>query len=252
MESLKSLRSLLAEAQELLRQALPEFEEHPLGARLEKALRELTGELLPKPDGPVKATAQQVALAWQAACRELKFSHPALHEELHSRVMRLLDEREMVDPASELLQLEVKVKKAEAKFNLAQERMIERDRSFVVQRRQVEALYKALAEAAPQVADVSDPHILALQRIAELAAAKAGPAGRKGTPAKAPMDDQVPSRAVLEAVLAGQRQFTKDQRDWSVTECLGLTDWQYTPIELMEFGDAFMAEKILASPNAPT
>lgn len=251
MESLKSLRSLLTEAQELLRQAVPEFEDHPLGARLEKALRDLTGELLPKADGPVKATAQQVALAWQAACRDLKFSQPALHEELHARVMRLLDERELVDPASELLQLEAQVKRAEAKFNLAQERMIERDRSFVVQRRQVDALYKALAEAAPQVVGVSDPHTLAMQRIAELTAAKASPPGRKGTQRMA-MDDHVPSRAVLEAVVAGQRQFTKDQRDWSVTECLGLTGWQHTPLELMEFGDAWMAEKILASPNAPS
>ena len=91
MESLKSLRSLLTEALEALRQAVPEFEDHPLGEKLEKALRDLTGELLPKADGPVKATAQQVALAWQAACRDLKFSHPVLHEELHTRVMRTLD-----------------------------------------------------------------------------------------------------------------------------------------------------------------
>jgi hypothetical protein len=250
MESLKSLRSLLTEALEVLRQAVPEFEDHPLGEKLEKTLRDLTGELLPKADGPVKATAQQVALAWQAACRDLKFSHPALHEELHTRVMRTLDERELIDPASELLQLESQVKKAEARFKLAQERMIERDRAFLVLSRQVDALCKALAEAAPQVVGVSDPHTLALQRIAELAAGKAAPPARKGAQRSA-MDDQVPSRVVLEAVAAGQRQFTKDQRDWSVTECLGLTGWQHTPIELMEFGDAWMAEKILASPHAP-
>lgn len=249
MESLNSLRSLLTEAQEALRQALPEFDEHPLSVWLDKALRELTGQLLPKADGPVKSSAQQVALAWQSACRELKFSHPVLHKDLNARVMRLLDERELVDPASELVQLEAQLKKAEARLKQVQERMLERDRSFVIQSRQMDALHKALAEAAPQVTGVSDPHVLALQRVAELVVAKAGPA-RKGT-RKTPMDDLTPSRAVLEEVAAGKCQFTKDQRDWSVTECLGLTDWQHTPIELMEFGDAWMAEKILASPHAP-
>jgi hypothetical protein len=67
-----------------------------------------------------------------------------------------------------------------------------------------------------------------------------------------PAESRIPTRAVLEAVVAGQCPFTDDQREWTVAECVALTGWSLTPLELIEKGDAWMAQKVLASPNAPT
>ena len=61
----------------------------------------------------------------------------------------------------------------------------------------------------------------------------------------------MPSRAILEAVAAGRREFSKEQREWMIGETLALTSWQYTPVEMIEKGDAWMAQLVLDSPNPP-
>lgn len=253
MELLKNVRSLLIDVQRVLEEALPGYETHALKPQLDKAILDLTVEVLPKPDGSTRTTAQQVAQAWQSAARGIKLTHPALYEELSEKVMRMLDVRDLPDPANELLQLEAQLKKAEGRLKPIQDRLQERDRELAALRSQIGALYQALAEAAPNVFGAKDPQTLALQRIAELQSGKAVPAapGKKGGKPAAPVDDRIPSRAVLEAVAAGQRQFTQDQREWSVGECLGLTGFQYTPVEMINHGDAWMAKTILESPNAP-
>ena len=42
-------------------------------------------------------------------------------------------------------------------------------------------------------------------------------------------------------VAAGARQFTKAQREWCVGEAMVLSGFQYTPMELIEQGDARIA-----------
>src|SRR6185436_15960572 len=46
-------------------------------------------------------TANQVGLAWQTAARDLRFSHPHVYEALGQRVMALLGNKSLVDPAAE-------------------------------------------------------------------------------------------------------------------------------------------------------
>jgi hypothetical protein len=64
------------------------------------------------------------------------------------------------------------------------------------------------------------------------------------------MEAPMPGRAVLEAVIAGERKFTKQQLEFSIAEAMVLTGWQQTPLELMEQGEAWLAELILKNQAA--
>jgi hypothetical protein len=64
------------------------------------------------------------------------------------------------------------------------------------------------------------------------------------------MEAPMPGRAVLEAVIAGERKFTKQQLEFSIAEAMVLTGWQQTPLELMEQGEPWLAELILKNQAA--
>lgn len=257
------LRSLLIDCRIGLRGALPEDQQEALNARLEKAIREITEKVLPPPSANTKTTAQQVALAWQTVSRGLKLSHPELYGQMSERVMNLLNTKELVEPVTELLQLEEQVRKLEAASAPLQGRLAEQRQKAAAAQAALDELYKALAAAAPPLAPGSaDPQALALQRLDALiqeASAPKAPAGiASGGPAAAPAaakapppEGPVPSRAILEAVVAGQREFSKEQREWMIGECLALTAWEFTPVELIEKGDSWMAAKVLESPSCP-
>jgi hypothetical protein len=250
MSFLVTLRSLLIDLRFALRNALPAFDDDPLRARLDQAIREVSEFVMPPPAANTKTTAQQVALAWQTATRGLKLSHPELYDELGRKVMVLLDERELVEPVTELLQLEAQVKKLEAGGKSFQQRLSEMSKKAGEAQQRLEQLYQALAAAVPQPLPGAEPQALALQRLEALAAGKRAGPGAARAPA-APVEGPVPDRAVLDAVAANARPFSREQREWCVAECLALTGWQFTPIELIERGDPWMAQQILASPNAP-
>lgn len=247
MTHINDLRALMLEARIALRTALPDFDTNPLRARMEQAILNLTEQPAATPAPSGKTGAQQVALAWQTVCRGLKLSQPELYDELAKKVMNLLDERELVEPVAELLQLEAQVKQLEARQKAVVARQVERDKKAAEVQARLEQLYAALAAARPEPMMAPDAQSLALQRIEVLAAGapSAGPRvpGRKGsvTPVVSPM----PDRAVLEAVAAQKREFTKEQREWSVAECLALTGWEFTPLELIQKGDAWMAQQLL-------
>jgi hypothetical protein len=59
------------------------------------------------------------------------------------------------------------------------------------------------------------------------------------------MEAPMPGQAVLEAVIAGERKFNKAQLEFSVSEAMVLTNWEMTPLELMEKGHVWLAELIL-------
>ena len=44
---------------------------------------------------------------------------------------------------------------------------------------------------------------------------------------------------------AGAATLTKEQREWCVGEAMVLTGFQYTPVELLEKGDAHVARLIV-------
>ena len=61
----------------------------------------------------------------------------------------------------------------------------------------------------------------------------------------AEMEAPMPGQAVLEAVIAGERRFTKAQLEFSLSEAIVLTNWEMTPLELMEKGEPWVAALIL-------
>lgn len=110
---------------------------------------------------------------------------------------------------------------------------------------QLNTLHKSLAAAAPQVEAGKDPQSDALRRIEWLAShGGAGPGAAVAAKA-AEMEAPMPGRAVLEAVIAGQRKFTKAQLEFTIAEAMVLTGWQQTPLELMQQGEPWLAGLIL-------
>lgn len=110
---------------------------------------------------------------------------------------------------------------------------------------QLNTLHKALAAAAPAVAASGDPQQDALGRIEWLATHGAATPGAAQAAKSAEMDAPMPGRAVLEAVIAGTRKFTKAQLEFTIAEAMVLTGWQMTPLELTEKGEPWLAQLVL-------
>lgn len=113
---------------------------------------------------------------------------------------------------------------------------------------QLNTLHKSLAAALPEIVH-HDPQAAALLRIEWLlkngSADPTAAAAAKAAEMEAPM----PSREVLEAVLAGKRNFNKEQLEFTVGEVMVLTGWEMTPIELIEKGEQWLAKKVLDHQN---
>jgi hypothetical protein len=246
---MKELRNLLIDCRIELRKQVRDFHKSPLCERLDAAVQGLTSaanaghSAPPSPATPIAektATPNQVALAWQAAVRDLKFSDPALYESLGKKVMARLELKSMVDPATELLQLEQAVTKLQsrrdaderAKQNLASQR---------------DALLAALAAAAPQLAEAGDPVAVALARIDWLKREKAKDRSESIAASAIELESYVPTTEILNAVAAGSRGLTDGQREWCVGEAMVLTGFQVTPVELLARGDSQIARLILES-----
>jgi hypothetical protein len=122
---MKDLRALLIDCRIELRKVVRDFQKTELCERLDLAIQTLANapaaaapapaavaakpveeereELVPT--NSKRQTASQVALAWQTAARDIKFSDPALYERMSEKVMRLLGTKALVDPVTELKQL---------------------------------------------------------------------------------------------------------------------------------------------------
>ena len=112
---------------------------------------------------------------------------------------------------------------------------------------QLNTLHKTLAAATPDFEGETDGEVqhVALRRI-EWLASRGGTDPNAALAAKeAEMQAPMPGQAVLEAVIAGERRFTKAQLEFSVSEAIVLTGWEMTPIEIMDKGEAWLAELIL-------
>jgi hypothetical protein len=112
---------------------------------------------------------------------------------------------------------------------------------------QLNTLHKTLAAASPDFAGDTGGEVqhVALRRI-EWLASRGGTDPNAALAAKeAEMEAPMPGQAVLEAVMAGERRFTKAQLEFSVSEAIVLTGWEMTPIEIMEKGEPWLAALIL-------
>lgn len=247
---MKDLRPLLIDCRIELRKLARDFQKTELCERLDLAIQQVANagpaasaepvnEAAPGAPTEKAQTVSQVALAWQTAARDLKFSDPAIHARLGEKVMRLLGNKTLADPATEILQLESMLKEAERKLAAAEQSM----KALEVER---DALLGALASAAPALKDGGDRLAVALARVAWLKAAAEKAAAAPAPAKRAPEpQDTVPTPELLAAVAAGAAVLSKEQREWCVGEAMVLTGFQYTPVELLEQGDAAIARKIV-------
>ena len=117
---------------------------------------------------------------------------------------------------------------------------------------QLNTLHKTLAAATPDFGGETDGEVqhVALRRI-EWMASRGGTDPNAALAAKeAEMQAPMPGQAVLEAVIAGERRFTKAQLEFSVSEAIVLTGWEMTPLEIIERGEPWLAHLILKKHHA--
>jgi hypothetical protein len=211
---MKEMRNLLLDVRAALRRADGKFEATALSDSLDDAILRLGRESGPPPPSEAPAPkphAHRIAYAWQAAARELRSSHPEVHDLLSKRVLERLRETVLDDAGAEIEALRGQLRLREATHaKLLQE--------FAA----VSAALAAATAAAP--------------------AAAATPAQAAGAPAE---DPHVPSRALLQAVAAGTASLSEAHRDWCLAEAMVLTGFERTPVQLMEDGEAALAALVL-------
>lgn len=262
---MKDLRTLLIDCRIELRKSVRDFQKTEMCERLDLAIQALANApaaAMPAatasepardeaeemvPTSSKRQTASQVALAWQTAARDIKFSDPALYERMSEKVMRLLGAKSLVDPVTELKQLGDELAALRAKG-------FEEKKSRMALENERDTLLGALATAVPQLSDGGDRVGVALARIDWLKAhgaptRKDGGSRADGPPAPPP-EGPIPTAEILNAVANGQRGFSKEQREWSVGEAMVLSGFQYTPVELIDKGDTYMARIIVDSRKA--
>jgi hypothetical protein len=274
---MKDLRALLIDCRIELRKAVRDFEKSELCDRINAAITELArqqaapqiaaaqakaAEVAEAAAPTAKAqTANQVGLAWQTAARDLRFSHPHVYEALGQRVMSLLGQKAMTDPANEIEQLNKSVLVARKLKEMADqqrgEAYQERDAALKVR----DELLGALAAAVPELDDSGDPMATAFARVQMLQTRAAGGGGGGGSrsagygggyngassaPA-APVEGPIPSVEALNEIAAGKRGFTKEQREWALGEGMVLSGFRQTHVELLEQGEPALAQMILAA-----
>lgn len=242
---MKDLRNLLIDCRIELRKYIKDFHKTEMCDKLDAAIADAgkpqVAESTPEPiiKDNKTLTTNQVGLAWQRAARDLKFSHPDLFEKLGQDVMRLLDTKTMVDPGTELENLGVEVEK----LKTAQQKLKKEQDAVKAER---DAILGALATAVPQLDDSADRFATALARIEWLQTAVASRQANngKGTGNEPPSEGPVPSDEALTAIIAGGRNFTKDQLDWALGEAMVLCGFQFTPHELIQQGHPHIAQII--------
>jgi hypothetical protein len=272
---MKDLRALLIDCRIELRKTIRDFEKSELCDRINAAITELAkaqaapqiaaaqakaAEVAAAAEPPGKAqTANQVGLAWQTAARDLRFSHPHVYEALGQRVMALLGQKAMTDPANEIEQLNKSVLVARKLKEMADQQRGEayQERDAALKTR--DELMGALASAVPELDDSGDPMATAFARVQVLqqrasgAGARAasgfgmggGGNGGAGMAPAAPVEGPIPTPETLAAIAAGKRGFTKEQREWALGEGMVLSGFRQTHVELLEQGEPALAQMIL-------
>lgn len=249
---MNDLRNLLIDCRIELRKLSRDFHKGELCGRLDAAVQTLAQaapvdlDAQPPPAAAtggarkIKETSNQVALAWQMAARDLKFTHPPLYEAMSKKVMSRLETKTLVDQADELRQMEDTI----AELGRQQ---AEAEKRRVATEAERNTLLGALASAVPELADGGDEVGVALARIDWLKGQVARAPMKAGARAQLEEESHVPTAEVLTAVAAGARKFTSGQREWSTGEAMVLSGFQFTPMELIEQGDASVAAIIIKS-----
>jgi len=253
---MKELRALLIDCRIELRRLVRDFHKTPLCERLDAATQALANQAttagLPAaadPDPGFEApaaraeTTNQVGLAWQLAARDLKFTQPALYEQMSRKVMARLGGRALADPVDEL-------HAAQGAAEGLREQLAELEKQRAALEAERDTVLGALATAVPQLADGGDRLGVALARIDCLLRQATQVASTITVATVAEEESRIPGPEVLAAIAAGARQFTQAQREWCVGEAMVLSGFEFTPIELIEKGDAHIARIIAGARGA--
>jgi hypothetical protein len=250
---MKKLRSLLIDCRIALRKQFRDFQKSELCDKLDEAINQLSVYEVEK-SGSESAiglnktpTTNQVGLAWQRAARDLKFSQPDLYKKLSDDVLRLLDTKTLLDPGAEFEQLGAEV------LDLKQAQL-QAQKNYHILMNERDALLGALAQAVPQLDDSADRFATALARIQWLDnSAKMAQQQFEAKAAKAKQNEgPMPSDDTLIDIISGQRSFSKDQLEWAIGEAMVLCGFQYTPNELLDKGQAHIAQVIQTARSTKT
>lgn len=233
----KEIRNLLLDCRAALRRADPAFAESALGEQVDETILALGKPVRAQAEipAPETRTAQQVALAWQTAARDLRFSHPELHAQLSARVLELLDLDALQDPGLEIASLQAQLREQAATHERTAEELV--------------SLRQVLAEAVPRLDGNVPPAEAARLRVRQLVdAATRGGGLPKPAAAAAGNGSHVLGAEQLREVAEGRRALSKDERDWCVGEAMVLSGFSRSPAQLLAGGDAALARLILETP----
>ncbi|MDQ2702116.1 MAG: hypothetical protein M3Y70_04725 [Pseudomonadota bacterium] len=215
-----SIRNLLLDCRAALRRSDRSFESTPLADVLDDEIIRIGRESEPAPpsEEPVaRPHALPIAYAWQAAARELRGTHPDVHELLSRRVHERLREKVLNHADDEIDALRTQLHQRQATCaKLEQE--------LAAVRVELDIAHRSPA-IAPAVASA-------------------------GAPAPA-QDPRIPGQEQLRAVANGTAVLSAEHRDWCLAEALVLTGFERTPVQLMEDGEAALAALILAGKPVP-
>ena len=215
------IRNLLLDCRAALRRSDKDFESTPLADLLDDEIIRIGRESEPAPpsEEPVaKPHALPIAYAWQAAARELRSSHPDIHELLARRVNERLREKVVDNAGAEIDALRAQLQQREAAC-------AQLDNELAAVRVELD-----IARRTPAIA----------------------PAGIGGDGVATPAaDPRIPGQELLRAVANGTAVLSNEHRDWCLAEALVLTGFERTPVQLMEDGEAALAALILAGKPVP-
>jgi len=118
---------------------------------------------------------------------------------------------------------------------------------------QLNTLHKTIEAATPTFDgdDDGEPQHRALRRVEWLARHAGTDPAAMAAAREEELNAPMPGQTVLEAVIAGERQFTKAQLEFSLSEAMVLCGWELTPLEIMQKGEAWLAKLLLDHHNPP-
>ena len=112
---------------------------------------------------------------------------------------------------------------------------------------QLNTLQKTIEAATPTFEGDEDgePQHVALRRVEWLARHAGTDPAAMAAAREEELNAPMPGQTVLEAVIAGERQFTKAQLEFSLSEAMVLCGWELTPLEIMQKGEVWLATLLL-------
>ncbi|QSX79320.1 hypothetical protein [Agrilutibacter solisilvae] len=231
-----NLRNLLLDCRTALRKADKNFEQSALRELLDDTIIALgesrdRQQLVRRAGAQDAPAAQRVAYAWQSVTRELRHSHPALFQELSTRVLKRLDTEVIGDASDEIQALEDEL------------RLRDTQESKAVA--ELSALRAALANAVPLADTVGGSEAALAQERMQILLQAVSTGGGLRKQLATPESGHAPTRTTLQAVVDGQRALSTHEREWCIGEAMVLTGFQQTPAQLLSQGEAALARLVL-------